>query len=276
MEDLQRLFDEQLMLMERSIEGFDQGIQAEAKRLAVHIRTLLHNTDKGSIGLLKQLGKENTKFLSTAVPHDSAYKSEGIKPKSTIHNGLVAFLLKPSSVECIAPLDDDPYVARWLTFDEWWNETIFIDSHGEHFSRRRIILAVANKDGGAHVDPKLEKGYARFSRDNSMLLKQSFGRKTTPIKGLELVTIRQVAHEVMKSCTKEYRKLPNTDGGVSLVQFVDLNTLEGSPSGMEVLCKVHDLISTLPRPHQPEGKKVGRNDPCPCGSGKKYKKCCGV
>jgi uncharacterized protein YecA (UPF0149 family) len=22
-------------------------------------------------------------------------------------------------------------------------------------------------------------------------------------------------------------------------------------------------------------KKVGRNDPCPCGSGEKYKKCCG-
>lgn len=24
------------------------------------------------------------------------------------------------------------------------------------------------------------------------------------------------------------------------------------------------------------GKKIGRNEPCPCGSGKKYKKCCGV
>ncbi len=22
------------------------------------------------------------------------------------------------------------------------------------------------------------------------------------------------------------------------------------------------------------GQRVGRNDPCPCGSGKKYKKCC--
>jgi len=22
-------------------------------------------------------------------------------------------------------------------------------------------------------------------------------------------------------------------------------------------------------------RKVGRNDPCPCGSGRKYKKCCG-
>lgn len=26
------------------------------------------------------------------------------------------------------------------------------------------------------------------------------------------------------------------------------------------------------RPHR--GQKIGRNDPCPCGSGKKYKKCC--
>lgn len=25
-----------------------------------------------------------------------------------------------------------------------------------------------------------------------------------------------------------------------------------------------------------EGPKIGRNDPCPCGSGKKYKKCCGA
>jgi preprotein translocase subunit SecA len=28
-------------------------------------------------------------------------------------------------------------------------------------------------------------------------------------------------------------------------------------------------------PKKREGKKVGRNDPCPCGSGKKFKKCCG-
>lgn len=31
------------------------------------------------------------------------------------------------------------------------------------------------------------------------------------------------------------------------------------------------LITNEPR----EAEKVGRNDPCPCGSGKKYKKCCG-
>jgi preprotein translocase subunit SecA len=33
---------------------------------------------------------------------------------------------------------------------------------------------------------------------------------------------------------------------------------------------------TAPRsaPRTASGEKVGRNDPCPCGSGKKYKKCC--
>ena len=30
------------------------------------------------------------------------------------------------------------------------------------------------------------------------------------------------------------------------------------------------------KPQIDTSKKIGRNDPCPCGSGKKYKKCCGV
>ncbi|PKL51629.1 MAG: preprotein translocase subunit SecA [Nitrospira bacterium HGW-Nitrospira-1] len=34
-----------------------------------------------------------------------------------------------------------------------------------------------------------------------------------------------------------------------------------------------DTVSTQPIT---KGKKTGRNDPCPCGSGKKYKKCCGI
>jgi preprotein translocase subunit SecA len=31
---------------------------------------------------------------------------------------------------------------------------------------------------------------------------------------------------------------------------------------------------TVPLPYFRAAPKVGRNDPCPCGSGKKYKKCC--
>jgi len=34
-------------------------------------------------------------------------------------------------------------------------------------------------------------------------------------------------------------------------------------------------VEREPEPEPARAVKVGRNDPCPCGSGKKYKKCCG-
>ena len=39
--------------------------------------------------------------------------------------------------------------------------------------------------------------------------------------------------------------------------------------------KFADGELTGEKPVVRESPKVGRNDPCPCGSGKKYKKCCG-
>ena len=38
---------------------------------------------------------------------------------------------------------------------------------------------------------------------------------------------------------------------------------------------ISDLEKMLKPPKPITSEKVGRNDPCPCGSGKKYKKCCG-
>jgi len=37
-----------------------------------------------------------------------------------------------------------------------------------------------------------------------------------------------------------------------------------------------DGKTVAPKPFRREEPKVGRNDPCPCGSNKKYKKCCGA
>jgi hypothetical protein len=68
--------------------------------------------------------------------------------------------------------------------------------------------------------------------------------------------------------------------------------LEGDPRGLVLYAlekltgkKAADVprarrpVPPMPRPtppHQPERKqRVGRNDPCPCGSGKKFKMCCG-
>ena len=37
----------------------------------------------------------------------------------------------------------------------------------------------------------------------------------------------------------------------------------------------HNDPSVKKQPVVRDKEKIGRNDPCPCGSGKKYKKCCG-
>ncbi|CCQ94609.1 translocase binding subunit (ATPase) [[Clostridium] ultunense Esp] len=50
-----------------------------------------------------------------------------------------------------------------------------------------------------------------------------------------------------------------------------------SPEKMERK-RVAEPLNTGGKSQQPivKKKKIGRNDPCPCGSGKKYKKCCGA
>ena len=38
---------------------------------------------------------------------------------------------------------------------------------------------------------------------------------------------------------------------------------------------IHRLLTESSEPYINLNKNIGRNDPCPCGSGKKYKNCCG-
>ncbi len=49
-----------------------------------------------------------------------------------------------------------------------------------------------------------------------------------------------------------------------------------APQGGQAPGQAAEEHRSGPRPLQREEPKVGRNDPCPCGSGKKFKKCCGA
>jgi len=60
-------------------------------------------------------------------------------------------------------------------------------------------------------------------------------------------------------------------------------TSTGSTGGSQPKSKASDVVSEAAQAAEAQararpvrsGPKVGRNDPCPCGSGKKYKQCCG-
>jgi len=70
-----------------------------------------------------------------------------------------------------------------------------------------------------------------------------------------------------------YAFVANQDGGA--IAAVDLGALavarhiplEGAPT---------EITAAAERPSQRQAPKIGRNDPCPCGSGKKFKQCHGA
>lgn len=72
----------------------------------------------------------------------------------------------------------------------------------------------------------------------------------------------------------EYKK-EGYDMFKQLLNMLEINIVETiAKLGKEVEIKKTPVKEQAERNNPADKKKVGRNDPCPCGSGKKYKKCC--
>ncbi len=200
--DLMRHLTEQLGFLKDSGNAFDSGREGEAKRLAVTLRVLLHDTEK-SHSVLGLLGRKGGLFWDSAGPDN---------PRNLLSfGGLVGMRLGPSDGRYVALLDDVP-LSRFIPFDEWWNATVFRDqARTTILSRRDLVLTAANQDGGAHVDPALDERYARFAQDNAFGWAYSDGQTTVPMEGAVRVAIRQIAHEVLRSLVRDYRKRPRNE-----------------------------------------------------------------
>ena len=61
------------------------------------------------------------------------------------------------------------------------------------------------------------------------------------------------------------------DHGIKVVVGVEENEPEDLGGLERLIAKTGEPVQATPK----SAPKIGRNDPCPCGSGKKYKKCCG-
>ncbi len=70
---------------------------------------------------------------------------------------------------------------------------------------------------------------------------------------------------------------PFFDGSPEEKQEIQEECLQSLPYAIK---GIHEFWKARRRPGNaaktPTGKKVGRNEPCPCGSGRKYKRCCGA
>lgn len=193
---------ESLGFLRRSSEAFDAGFTDEAKRLATTIRVLVHDTQKSKslLGLLHM--KSSMGFLNTAYPYN---------PKNLLsHHGLIGLRMENGRSSYWAPKGDAspgrPH--KYVLFPDWWNDVVVVDSRGARFNRRDLVLALANQDGGAHVDPQLDSDYAHLSRHNSAGWMTTDGKTERPIMELELHCIRQIAYELATSIDRQLEKKP--------------------------------------------------------------------
>jgi len=177
--------------------------------------------------------------------------------------GLATMRIAGGTVTYFAPLDDvDPLRFQPAqAFADWWSASIMRDSVGNNFTRSDLVLSVADQDGGAHIDERLNAAYAALTRINSLgfAVSSSGPDGTTGIafgpgatgqpfsNSVALANVREIAWEVENTLDRP---------------------LVAEPGSIFIRAS----ICPLPFSDAPD---VDRNDPCPCGSGRKYKHCFG-
>jgi len=101
--------------------------------------------------------------------------------------------------------------------------------------------------------------------------REAFNLFSHLMENIRVTIVHTIFRISVSSTEKQEQKKPETDwkfkgADDSLEQFGSVGEMQSSGGSQSETVKSQPLINA---------NKVGRNDPCPCGSGKKYKKCCG-
>jgi hypothetical protein len=197
-----RKVKDQVQLLHVLGEAFDSGHRVVAYPLATAIRVLVHDTAKSHV-LLAQIGEiTKMQFLDTSLP---------INPRNLLksHSGLA--LIKMTSgigIEWVprneVPVPTPGAEPRDVPFKLWWETDNTSDSEGTLWSRRRMVLDIANKEGGAHIDPAQPLDIQAIEEENSMgwTYHDPIVSDQPMSNGPLMPSIRQIAYELEMSITK--------------------------------------------------------------------------
>lgn len=171
--ELDERIRQQVRVLRESAKRFDQGgphADDEALTMAAVLRTLLHTGRDPSA--LKRAGYLDTmRFCnSVGVPAKDGSLFIGalqqvlnVRPK----DGEQHVSFKPAFGHFIKLMSLGQQAVAIMNapkFEDWWTAVLVRDSDQREFTREFIVLTVANKDGGAHLDPKLPDNYLAVSR----------------------------------------------------------------------------------------------------------------
>ncbi len=200
--------NEQIYFIEKCIEDYDKN-EIEAKRVATHIRTLVHDTSN-SVSLLKKLNSKEIMFIDTNAPKNAFANwkfnkvgmSGGIFNDKTPYIGIVGKDLNGNPDGTVS-IKYFPIYKEWtnynskIDFETWWNAEIYDNRNGDVLTRKGLVLNLANKDGGAHIDD-LKQEYKSFKKNNIIQFKVN-----DSLQGFDNIpaypAVMQIAWELLQS-----------------------------------------------------------------------------
>lgn len=194
----------QVRFLRAATGQYDEGDQAFAQLIALHLRVLLHhNPRSNSHALLNQVGVLDLMwFLDSGGP---------VTPERLGGSTLTMIEMSTAGTVRVVPRLDDgppdsPAAGSWGPFHLWWERPVVSDTQGQQFSRGALVKAVANRDGGAHVDPQLSEAYRELSRSNSLSMFFDVGGGDEPMGNPVPAVLRQIGFEVLTSLAARFRE----------------------------------------------------------------------
>ncbi len=201
------------------------------------------------------------------IPQDKRLKLEEI-PVVHPHSHKVTEM-RTKIIDYLSQLAKERYEELKKGFASSGND--FVDIEKEVYLRAIDNLWVEHLEAIDYLRTSIGlKGYAQI--DPLVAYKKEAYRLFTELMNL---ISRQVVYNIFK-LGAVYAFAPSVMESSNIV--VTAPSKEGA-SGLgegQIAREAQKRQESQGKVYNQEGKKVGRNDPCPCGSGKKYKKCCGA
>ena len=170
--------------------SYDAGRPSWALQMAAILRVVLHNTDK-SHSILNQLGLDTQlRFRDTSLQRSPA----NLLPE---HCGLVLMAAGAAGAKYVPRVVAREFDNPDLDFDDWWGATVLRDRAGRTWTRSQLVKELANREGGAHLDPIQRESTRAVEEENSMGWTFSDGIGSRPFEnGPMYPSVRQIAREV--------------------------------------------------------------------------------
>jgi hypothetical protein len=179
-----------MRFLQQSCKSYDEGFKDEGIRIAVIIRLLMHET-KNQRPLLRSLDAMHINLATTC---------NGPSGRAVIYSGFGQVSFSDAGIKHSAKIQAEA-IQKQIPLNEWWGQTIHLLGSVRQ-TRRSVVLAAAEKDGGAHVDSKLTVEYqSLLNLDGSgyWSILAPDGITRTPITDAHLVFLRQMGFELLNS-----------------------------------------------------------------------------